>query len=97
MFFNVTEAKNAGIFPAPTTVSTKTMGQMQVIYFDSHLKSFKHKLCGDVLKLAKTPPVVKFCLVIEKMFRGSYIFQWRDGLRPSNWKEIEQNLISLNL
>ena len=75
------------------TVSYRPMGfNGLIIGFDSHIKELSQVKVGTSFKLCSGKPIVKYCLIVESE-QGKVKFNWKDGVKPSDWLKIERDLL----
>ena len=75
------------------TVSYRPMGfNGLIIGFDSHIKELSQVKVGTSFKLCSGKPIVKYRLIVESE-QGKIKFNWKDGVKPSDWLKIERDLL----
>ncbi len=75
------------------TVSYRPMGfNGLIIGFDSHIKELSQVKVGTSFKLCSGKPIVKYRLIVESEC-GRVKFNWKDGVKPSDWLKIERDLL----
>lgn len=83
-----------GCIATPDTVQYKHVIDSLVIYFDSHMKEYKHERVGVAFKLIPNLPIIRYRLTVKREGLGLK-FEWQDQ-KPSNFKEIEEQISLAN-
>ena len=96
MHLDVQKAMETGLFSAPDTVYSKTVGDTQFIQFDSHIPNhlvvkIEDFLC-TFLRRREDKSVKKYTLLVTRHHSGRLQFSWKSHVKPENAEIFVQKL-----
>lgn len=96
MHLDVQKAMETGLFSAPDTVYSKTVGDTQFIQFDSHIPNhlvvkIEDFLC-TFLRRREDKSVKKYTLLVTKQRGGRLQFLWKSNVKPQSAEIFVQKL-----
>lgn len=96
MHLNIQKAIETGLFSAPDSVLSNTIGDTQFIQFYSHIPNRLRVKFEDFLytklRRRKDKMVKKYTLLVTKHHGGRLQFLWKSNVKPQNAEIFVQKL-----